>query len=119
MAVQDILLNVLPGSVADIGEVKDFSDTCKAAERMGCQYVIYETVTGTLDKNSQDLYHVTIEEGICDTSGNLLFTQLINTNTSEVTPIEAAMIGITRSSENRINVVKNDAGLKLGSIFSK
>lgn len=119
MAVQDILLNVLPGSVADIGEVKDFSDTCKAAERMGCQYVLYETVTGTLDKNSQDLYHVTIEEGICDTSGNLLFTQLINTNSSEVTPIEAAMIGITRSSENRINVVKNDAGLKLGSIFSK
>lgn len=117
--VQDMLVHQLKGSVADIGEVKDMSDTCKAAKEMGCQYVIFEKITGALQKTTNGTYQLQVDEEIYDINGMLVSSQSTGMDSSRITPIEAVMYDIARGNENRQNAVKKEVSMRLGSIFKQ
>lgn len=115
--VKDMLVNQLRGAVADVGETSDLADTCKKAEEMGCQYVIFEKISGELEKTSRATYHLSIDEMIYDVTGQLITTQSTSTTTSRITPIEAVMYGIARGNETRQNAVNPEVELHYKSIF--
>lgn len=114
---KDMLLHHLKGAVADIGETSDLMDTCRRAEEMGCQYVIFEKITGELKKTTWYTYNLTVEENIYDVTGRFINTQTTSTTTSRITPIEAVMYDIARGNETRQKAVEPEVELHIKSIF--
>lgn len=114
---KDMLIHQMKGTVADVGETSDLMDTCKKAKEMGCQYVIFEKITGELEKTSKYIYYLTVEEMIYDVTGQLVTTQTTSTTTSKVTPIEAVMYSIARGNDVRQNVVENELNSGYKIIF--
>ena len=65
--------------------------TLAEARKAGCDYILMDNFVGKRIADEEYLFRMTLQEELYDIQGRLVYAQEANTNTAEMTPIEALL----------------------------
>ena len=85
-----------------IAKHADMPNLTQEAKAQNCVYILRQRYTSERMRKSKDLmYHISLEEELCDRDGNVLTVQNLSTNTKNLTPLESVIYLQEQAKEQR------------------
>lgn len=106
-SLQDVLRRRLPGCVFGDGERLSLREEQEKARAAGCQALVLQEFSAGKMRQEKNMYEMTMQEDICDLSGQAFGSLMTVTNTRDFTPIEALLHNVTVLKAERERVLND------------
>lgn len=103
----DTLYVKLAAAVFASGRRQDLLSTLAEARKAGCDYILMDNFVGKRIADEEYLFRMTLQEELYDIQGRLVYAQEANTNTAEMTPIEALLYDQLMIQAHRKQILNN------------
>ena len=104
-SLQDVLRRRLPGCVFGAGERLSLREEQEKARAAGCRALVLQEFSAGKMRQEKNMYEMTMQEDICDLSGQAFGSLMTVTNTRDFTPIEALLHNVTVLKAERERVL--------------